>query len=320
MRPFLAASLHRLDLEGTKWSRLHGLARGLSNLKYLDVSDMNLVNLNGELDGLGQVESFMIDGNRLTYDAIKDAFHDLTKAHKWMNFGQGRNAFEKFGKSLLPLKVGYFVMEDIGLKVLNFDEFPASLNYIRASNNPITDIVNLDNPNTIGGWFVVANCDIRKINLTSAQMRIILLNKNKITQFEARNTLLEYLDLGFNQLTILEPKMFWNSNRLDYLSLANNHIRTIEKNTFQGMKNLENLYLNNNLLTDIDRTILQDLPLETMALNLEGNLMNETTREKIVRFFVVERGFVVSASDVASVGSVSVQTTMSHADGGTVVV
>ena len=114
--------------------------------------------------------------------------------------------------------------------------------------------------------------------------------------------------------------MFWNSNRLYYLSLANNQIRTIEKNTFQGMKNLENLYLNNNLLTDIDRTILQDLPLETMALNLEGNLMNETTREKMVRFFVVERGFVVSASDVASVGSVSVQTTMSHADGGTVVV
>lgn len=100
-------------------------------------------------------------------------------------------------------------------------------------------------------------------NLTSLSFKdannLVILNfgyNNRLSTLEARlfkfARAIEYLDLGFNQITEIEDRAFRGLFNLKALFLEANGITVIRNKTFSGAKNLERLDLSRNGITSIE--------------------------------------------------------------------
>lgn len=83
-------------------------------------------------------------------------------------------------------------------------------------------------------------------------------------------TSLQYVNLGHNDLTILEHGSFSGLSGLQELRLSNNRISEIEQHAFGGLNNLEKLALDGNTIGALEKDWFDDMP-SLQLLELDNN-------------------------------------------------
>jgi hypothetical protein len=81
---------------------------------------------------------------------------------------------------------------------------------------------------------------------------------------------LQWLNLGNNQLTSIDPQTFANLPNLEYLYLDHNQLTAIDPQTFTNLPNLQQLYLHQNQLKAIAPQTFANLQ-NLQVLDLNGN-------------------------------------------------
>ncbi|KAL7023404.1 hypothetical protein ACKWTF_012594 [Chironomus riparius] len=81
---------------------------------------------------------------------------------------------------------------------------------------------------------------------------------------------LEFLELGHNKMTTLEPGLLRKNNKLQQLNLWGNNLRNLNKDAFNGLENLRELDLSTNGMESLEPDLFIYLPNLT-HLNLGGN-------------------------------------------------
>ncbi len=115
--------------------------------------------------------------------------------------------------------------------------------------------------------------------LGMVQLKQMCLNNNQITilkdsAFKILNTTLEYLDLSFNRLEIIDKNNFKSLFLLSELKLNDNLIRAIVDNSFEKLSLLKSLDLSHNRLTSIRKQTFSGLR-QIEIINLEYNHIYE---------------------------------------------
>ncbi|XP_070492281.1 protein toll-like [Chironomus tepperi] len=83
-------------------------------------------------------------------------------------------------------------------------------------------------------------------------------------------TNLEFLELGHNKMSTLEPGLLRNNNKLQQLNLWGNNLRNLNKDAFNGLENLRELDLSTNGMESLEPDLFIYLTNLT-HLNLGGN-------------------------------------------------
>ncbi len=124
---------------------------------------------------------------------------------------------------------------------------------------------------------------------TSNGLVTLKLKNQRLTDLEGLQLIknintVQYLDLGYNQLTTIQPGTFNGFDNLINLNLFDNQITTIHVNTFNGLTNLQDLNLGKNQITTLhahtfnNLTNLQDLNLGTNRITtIQTNTFNSLT-------------------------------------------
>lgn len=81
---------------------------------------------------------------------------------------------------------------------------------------------------------------------------------------------LEFLELGHNKMTTLEPGLLRMNNKLQQLNLWGNNLRNLDKEAFKGLENLRELDLSTNGMESLEPDLFMYLTNLT-HLNLGGN-------------------------------------------------
>lgn len=81
---------------------------------------------------------------------------------------------------------------------------------------------------------------------------------------------LEFLELGHNKMSSLEPGLLRNNKKLQRLNLWGNNLRNLDKDSFKGLENLQELDLSTNGMDRIERDLFAHL-VNLTHLNLGGN-------------------------------------------------
>jgi len=83
------------------------------------------------------------------------------------------------------------------------------------------------------------------------ELRLLIIVLSKLTRIFARNFEhfpdLEYLNLNYNQIEILEENLFKFNQKLRFIFLNENRIKLIDPNAFKCLNNLKHLSLEDNL-------------------------------------------------------------------------
>lgn len=89
---------------------------------------------------------------------------------------------------------------------------------------------------------------------------------------------LEFLELGHNKMSILEPGLLRNNKKLQRLNLWGNNLKNLDKESFKGLENLLELDLSSNGMESINRDIFAHLTNLT-HLNLGANYLKTLPEE-----------------------------------------
>ncbi|KAL1497853.1 hypothetical protein ABEB36_008739 [Hypothenemus hampei] len=95
-------------------------------------------------------------------------------------------------------------------------------------------------------------------------------------------SLIEELDLAFNEIEILKSETFQNLTRLRSLNLQNNRIMELNENAFRASRNLTHLDLSSNKITSLKNTTFGSNP-NLVSLNLSNNKLNSINEQSFSR-------------------------------------
>lgn len=116
---------------------------------------------------------------------------------------------------------------------------------------------------------MTASSSKRLTHINLNHNKIVLITLFTFSNWSAENNLTE-LELAYNRLTTLDPKMFYGLQRLTYLQLEGNHIQVLHDDTFAPLLSLLSLSLASNTLHTIELHAFRNLTqLET--LNIDNN-------------------------------------------------
>ena len=122
-------------------------------------------------------------------------------------------------------------------------------------------------------------------------LEILNLHYNSITDISIQSLaipnwpMLRQLNLGYNKLQNLPPRIFSKMTGLKNLRLSQNNIQELKKDAFTGMHSLLSLELNENNISTMEREVLADLPfLHTVKLESQqiGLLALNFTRGSMI--------------------------------------
>ena len=82
-----------------------------------------------------------------------------------------------------------------------------------------------------------------------------------------------FLDLRFNNISLIEPDAFEGLDSLYTLWLSNNSLQMLTSGMFQQLKNLEKLYLTGNRISSIEANSFSGLQ-KLLTLDLSDNLLS----------------------------------------------
>lgn len=91
----------------------------------------------------------------------------------------------------------------------------------------------------------------------------------------------QFIDVSFNQIIVIEKRSFKDLFYLKYLLLGNNKIETLERDLFTSMVNLKNLDLAHNRISELHPTTFQISGGKQLETNLLSNVcLNENYEAK----------------------------------------
>lgn len=140
------------------------------------------------------------------------------------------------------------------------------LSAIDISNNPNLECINVNvfaSTFRVLSEFRAANCRFQiDVENFGPLMKTLDLSGNQIGKLHNQSfelfPYLKYLNLSNTNLTTLDPKMFWNLNKLVVLDVSWNHLKNIDLELLS--KRLESLNMHRNNLTKIDHLTRTHLP------------------------------------------------------------
>lgn len=125
--------------------------------------------------------------------------------------------------------------------------------------------------------------------------KLMILNfgyNNRIEKLESRlfkfAPSLEYLDLGFNQISIIEDKAFRGLVNLKTLFLEANAIAAIKNKTLSGIRNLQRLDMSRNAISDIETGSFAHMS-KLKSLHLNQNRISRLRAGIFSGFRAIER-------------------------------
>lgn len=250
--------------------------RGLAELRHLDLGDNNIWTLPSEVFcPLFSLKSLNLTDNRLQ-DISEIGFSDWGKGPTapGKSCNTGLNILDVSSNnivslpdnglsSLRTLEVLYIQDNAVAeiadrafvgltaLKVLNMssNKLVAVPPELFQSSREIKQILLSNNSLGVLGPGLLEGLD---------QLQVLDLSRNKLSnEWVNRDTFaglvrLELLNLSFNKLTRLDPKIFQDLNNLKVINLENNHIEIISTGAFVDLKSLLVLNLSQNKLKNID--------------------------------------------------------------------
>lgn len=133
------------------------------------------------------------------------------------------------------------------------------------------------------------------------------LEKNRITELDENvfreNLKLEYLFLGFNQLTTLPGNIFINQHVLMTLWIDNNRITHLPENVFRSLRKLTSLNINENQLSTLTPNIFNSLK-NLESLSLSSNNIKELPKN-IFNSLRKLTGLWIENNDIKTISSKS---------------
>ena len=228
----------------------------LAGLRLLDLSEQGITSLKlGDLDGLYNLYSLWLDGNRLT-TLPKDIFRDLWTVN---TINLDRNPLGTLPANAFGIRpsLEWLYLRQTRLTSIHADAFDglSNLEYLDLAQNSLTAL-----PATVFD----GNAKLRSVGLAYNKisslpegvfdglttLRGLALCFNELGSLPEGVfddlTSLEYLYLQGNDLASLDVGVFSSLTKLDELSLHINNFRTLPASIFSGLTKLEYLYLDNN--------------------------------------------------------------------------
>lgn len=109
------------------------------------------------------------------------------------------------------------------------------------------------------------------------------------------NVHLEVLDVGNNQLTIVDSRLLENLNNLNFLSFSNNYLEDFSVDTVKNLSNLQELHLHGNNLLDLHVENLVKYLTRLEIVLITGNNLKCERIEKILKVFEASGVTVIDA-------------------------
>ena len=109
------------------------------------------------------------------------------------------------------------------------------------------------------------------------ETNVVKLKRNNIATLKSGNFSHMYsclfLDLSFNNISLIEPDAFEGLDSLYTMWLSNNSLQILTSGMFQQLKNLEKLYLSGNRIASIEANSFSELQ-KLLILDLSHNLLS----------------------------------------------
>ncbi|XP_055921081.1 protein artichoke [Eupeodes corollae] len=279
---------------------LRSLLDSLPTLKFLDISNNNLVSIPfGVLRGHGTLEQLHLNNNNIR-SIGRDAFMAMPALRelRLRNNSLSDNLPRPFWNlpGLMGLDLSQNQLEIIDSSLLNglpslrrldlSENLLSKINPDAFQNNPLLETLNISS----NGVSYIHPDTFRNLN----RLFEVDASINRMTEFIAglpniverisiRNNIisslhptigklpnLRMLDLSQNKIEHIPRRTFQMTNELRVLSLADNKLRSLDGSTFEGGERIELLNLQNNDLTEIDVDTFS-LMHNLRNLNLNGN-------------------------------------------------
>lgn len=149
--------------------------------------------------------------------------------------------------------------------------------------------------------------NLTPLNFKNAS-KLVILNfgyNNQIARLESglfeHAQMLEYIDMGFNQITVIEDKAFRGLSNLKTLFLEANAIAAITNKTFLGAKSLQRLDLSKNDISDIETGSFAHMS-KLKSIHLNQNRITRLSTGIFSGFCAIER-IDLSVNNISKIDS-----------------
>lgn len=284
--------LQHLDLSYNKLDAItDNLFFSLTNLRSLKLANNVISRIEPEaFAGLGNLKELDLSHNFLALDETLEPHFEYFKSLRILdvsyNIYVDFNAL-KFGPSLKTLRAKHMVMSDenaMGLDKNCFRKMPRLKTLVLSHSkievipdkmlDPLTALVMVDlSYNSITS----PNLPTRLFASNNTQLNKLVLSHNFLTRLTdqnafATNTNLKFLDLSYNNLTLLSIRLFSSNTNLVVLSLKKNRLSQIPDKLFDKLSNLQVLDISDNILSKLTNLVFSKIT-KLQTLFLSGNLI-----------------------------------------------
>jgi Leucine-rich repeat (LRR) protein len=258
-----------------------------SSLKYLNVSNNRLQEINSKKTFLPNLEYLDLSQNRLI--SIKnESFLNMNKL-KHLNLSYNKLDLEsEFNNISYFHGLSHLITLDLSFNEIKYldsnrtFQYLNSLKYLNLSNNRLNSL----NAYVFGFLYNLSDLNLASNNLTFLNgrcffnlrnMKKLILNNNQINSIDFlqlnKNDLynLEYLEVKENNITLINETHFQSCLDLSSLNLKSNPIESIHENTFKSLKLLKTLRVSN---TKIDSLFLNSNLKELDLSYLNASISN----------------------------------------------
>ncbi|KAE8737964.1 hypothetical protein FOCC_FOCC016568 [Frankliniella occidentalis] len=262
--------LRELDLTNNQLEALSETAfHNSTQLQMLWLAGNRLERLSERtFEGLCRIELLDLEGNLLA--ELPDALFERGRVHILDNINLARNLFEV--APLATLQRQYFFLSSVDLSSNKLVDIPAddtimvNIKRLDLSFNPLSqDAIAhvLSEPKTVRELNMAGTGIQSLTQLETPFLRSLNLSHNNITHFGkevvARPTLMEMLDLSFNQLATF-PRVGAQLRHLQALDVSNNPIPSIVQGDLEGLAGLRRLNIDSlPVLSRLERSALSGL-------------------------------------------------------------
>jgi Leucine-rich repeat (LRR) protein len=292
------------------------LARHFPNVESIDVSNIGLTDLKG-IDKFSKLEYLNLANNNITFWSNQTSkntnLKELNLSKNKISVIENSNNVE----NLEILDLSHNLLDN--KTIFKFNLFPKLHTLMLNNNNigPTFDFRVFQSKSKLENLFLHDNKIETITRLTNNfSVKKLYLQHNKIKNIEnfrkylgatevldlSNNLGLELTDISFilmynltslflNKIietNILKPSIFKNLKTLKTLSINKNQLKQINVNDFEGLESLENFHFAQNEISAFDYTELKIKLPSLQAINVTGNLWNQSYLIEMRKFLKIQ--------------------------------
>lgn len=285
-------NLQHLDLSYNKFYILtDNMFLPLTNLRSLKLANNVIATI--ELDafaGLSNLKELDLSHNYMSFDTNSEYIFEVLKSLRILDISYNINVeFKsfKFGTNLKTLRAKHTMMDDKNAMVLEencFKEMP-HLKTLVLSHSKLATIPDkmLDPLNALVMVDISYNSitspklPTRLFARNNTQLNKLVLSHNFLTRLTDQNVFasnknLKFLDLSYNNLTLLSARLFSSNTNMVVLSMKKNRLAQIPDKLFDNLLKLQVLDISDNILSKLTYSVFSKMT-NLQTLFLSGNLI-----------------------------------------------